>query len=104
MLVLHSWTVHSLDKGQIERMMELWGKIEADLSERSDVTRLCWYTTLDGKRGLNVLEVTDPDAAGAFLLELNVALSEFLDAEICQVADLDMAVGAIANGLGRLSA
>lgn len=60
--------------------------------------------TLVGKRGLNVLEVTDPDSAGAFTLELNVALSEFMEAEICQVADLDMAMGAIANGLERIPA
>ena len=102
MLVMHSWKVRPLDKAQVDRMMEIWGKIEGELAERTDIERKCWYTTLDGKRGLNVLEISDPESAGAYLLELNVALGEFMEAEICQVADLDTAVGAIANGLARI--
>lgn len=104
MLMMHTWKVRPLGRGQIEQMMEIWGKIEADLVGRTDVERLCWFTTLDGKRGVNVLRVTDPDSVGAFMLEVNVALSEFMEAEICQVADLDMAIGAIANGLERIPA
>ena len=73
-------------------MMEIWGKIEADLAENPDVERLCWYLYSDGSGGFAVNRIADNDSALAFGLETALALEEFLEIETRPVHDLESAM------------
>ena len=101
MLVCTTWKARPLTSEQAERMMQVWGKIEADLETRTASQRLCWYVAADGSSGVTVSEVIDPDAAAQFQLETSLALGEFLELDAKQVLDMDSAMPAILSALER---
>jgi hypothetical protein len=103
MLVCTSWKARPLSSEQANRMMEIWGKIEADQAANSSVERVCWYIFGDGTGGFTVNRVIDVDAANAFGLELSVALGDFLELDSKIVLDLDSALPAIQKGFERLN-
>jgi hypothetical protein len=103
MLVCTSWKARPLTPERANRMMEVWGKVEAAQAENADTRRLCWYIFSDGSGGFTVSEATDADAATAFELEIALALSEFLDLESKLVLDLDAAMPAILKGMEHVN-
>jgi len=101
MLFCTTWKTRGDSPEQADRMMAVWGKLEADMAARSDIERECWYISADGTRGMTVVRASDPDAALAFNLETTLALGEFLELDTRPVLDLDTAMPAIAAGLER---
>jgi hypothetical protein len=102
MLLCTSWKARPIGPDVVKRMMEVWGKIEADLAENPDVERLCWYMYGDGSGGFTVNRVAN-DAALAFGLETALALDEFFEIETRPVHDLESAMPVIAAALERIS-
>jgi hypothetical protein len=80
-------------------MMEIWGKLEAKLAERTDMERINWYISADGASGSEVIKSADSDAAWQFALESSLALGEFLELESKAVLDLETAMPGILNGM-----
>ncbi len=99
MLVSTTWKARPLSPDQAQRMMEVWGKIEASMAENPSVERLCWYIYADGSGGMTVARAVDVEAASAFELETSLALGEFLEMESKIVLDLDTAMPAIIKGM-----
>jgi hypothetical protein len=104
MLVCTSWKSRPLTAAQANRMMEVWGKVEASQAEKADLERLCWYINTDGSGGFTVTKTTDVDAASAWELEVSLALSEFIELDTHVVLDLDAALPAIEKGIERINA
>jgi hypothetical protein len=102
MLLCTTWKSRPITVEQGDRMMAVWGKVEADMAARTDMTRQCWYIAADGSQGVLVVEVSDPDAAAAFNLEVSLALGEFLEMDTRPVLDLDTAMPAIIAGMERV--
>jgi hypothetical protein len=84
-------------------MMDTWGKLEAEQSERGGSERLCWFLFADGSGGLTVARVDDDVEAQAYALESALALGEFLELETRPVLDLDAAMPAIMAAVGRIN-
>lgn len=103
MLMCTSWKARSLSPEQWGRMMETWGKLEAELAEHPGMNRHCWYLFSDGSGGFAVSEVADEEAARAFGLELHLALAEFLELDLRPVHDLESAMGPIMAASERIS-
>ena len=103
MLVCATWKARPLSPEQSNRMMETWGKLEADEAASASSERLCWYIYADGSGGMTVSKVTDADAAAALQLETSLALSEFLELDSRVVLDLDSAMPAIIKGMERVN-
>ena len=103
MLLRTSWKVRPMGPEAVKRMMDVWGKIEADTAENPDVERLCWYVYTDGSGGFTVNRVADNDSALAFGLEVALALEEFLEMETRPVLDLESAMPAIAAATQRMN-
>jgi hypothetical protein len=101
MLLCTTWTSRPLSPERFDRMMAIWGKLEADLDSNSHTERVCWYIDADGSGGMTVVDVRDPDAAARFQLEVSLALAEFLDLKTRPVLDLESAMPAIVAGLER---
>lgn len=101
MLICTSWKARPLMPEQTDRMMAVWGKIEADLAENTSVERVCWFLNADGTGGFTVDRVKDADAAMAFNLEVALSLGEFIELDSRPVLDLDAAMPAIAKSLER---
>jgi hypothetical protein len=101
MLIGTTWKARPLSREQANRMMTIWGKIEADMAANPNVERLCWFITADGSAGVTVARAVDADAAAAFNLEVALALGEFLEIDSRPVLDLDSAMPAILAGLER---
>lgn len=101
MLLCTTWKARPLSPDQIDRMMTVWGKIEADTAENPNVERLCWYMYGDGSGGFTVSKVAD-DAADTQALEFSLALGEFLEIDSRPVFDLDSAMPAIMGAIGRM--
>jgi len=101
MLICTSWEARPLTPEQTDRMMRVWGKIEADVAANASVERVCWFLNADGTGGFTVFRVKDAEAAMAFNLEVALALGEFLELDSRPVLDLEAAMPAIANGLER---
>ncbi|HVB91272.1 MAG TPA: hypothetical protein VND70_04145 [Acidimicrobiales bacterium] len=99
MLVCTTWKARPLSPEQSNRMMQVWGKVEASMAENPNVERVNWYITSDGSSGVTVAKATDVDAAAAFELETCMALGEFLELESKVVLDLDAAMPAILKGM-----
>jgi hypothetical protein len=104
MLFCTTWKARPITVDQTDRMMGIWGKIEADMAARTDMTRQCWYVAADGSQGLLVVDTNDPAAAAAFNLEVSLALGEFLEFDTRPVLDLDAAMPAIAAAVERTKA
>jgi len=103
MLVCTSWKARPLTPERANRMMEVWGKVEAALAESADMERLCWYIFADGSGGFTVSKAASTEAATAFELEIALALSEFLELESKLVLDLDTAMPAILKGMEHVN-
>ena len=103
MLICTSWKQRPLSVEQNNRLMEVWGKIEADSAENPNVERLCWYMFGDGTGGFTVNKVNDVEAANAFGLEIALALGDFIELDSRIVLDLDTAMPAIVKAMDRLN-
>jgi hypothetical protein len=101
MLLGTTWKVRANRADQMDRMMAIWGKIEADMAERPDMRRVAWFATVDGSSGVQVVEADDADQAGAFSFEVAVALGEFLELDTRPVLDLEQAMPAIQRAMER---
>jgi hypothetical protein len=99
MLVCTTWKARSLSPDQAQRLMETWSKTEAKEAEDTTAERLCWYIAADGSGGVTVSRVTDSDAAIALMLEVSLALGEFLELDSRIVLDLETAMSPILSGL-----
>jgi hypothetical protein len=91
-----------LSPEQSERMMAIWGKIEADMAENANMERVCWYIFADGGGGFTVADVADPETADTLGFETALALGEFLELETRPVHDLDTAMPAIMSAMERI--
>jgi hypothetical protein len=103
MLLCTSWKSRPIGPEAVKRMMEIWGKIEADLAENPDVERLCWYLYSDGSGGFAVNRIADNTSALAFGLETALALEEFFEIETRPVHDLESAMPVIAAAMERIN-
>lgn len=83
-------------------MMEVWAKTEAKESENASIERLGWYIAADGSCGFALARVSDPDAAAGQMLEISLALGEFIDLESRVVLDMDSAMGPITDAMAYL--
>lgn len=92
MFVCTTWKARPLSPEQFNRMMEVWAKTEAREAEEVSVDRQCWYIAADASAGFTVSRVADAEAAAAFMLEVTLALSEFLELDSRIVLDLDAAM------------
>lgn len=101
MLICTTWKGRPLSSADAERMMAIWGKLEAEAETNTAADRMCWYISADGTSGFTVVKVNDPDAAAASGLETTLALSEFFEFESRIVLDLESAMPAIMKGLER---
>ncbi len=101
MLMCTSWKARPVTREQADRMMAVWGKMEADLGEDTRTERLCWFINVDGSGGFTVNRINDPDAAMAFSLEIALALGEFIEVDTRPVLDLEAAMPAIVSGVER---
>ena len=99
MFVCTTWKGRPLSPDQAQRMMDTWAKTEAKEAEDSSSERVCWFISSDGSSGLTVSKVTDSDAAATLMLEVSLALEEFLELESKIVLDLDSAMPAITSGM-----
>lgn len=104
MLLCTTWKARPLSPEQSDRMMQTWGKIEANMAENPSVERACWYIYSDGSGGMTVVKAVDVEAATAFELETSLALGEFLEMESKVVLDLDTAMPAILKGMEYIQA
>ena len=103
MLVCTSWKSRPLTAAQVNRMMEVWAKVEASQAENSAFERVCWYINSDASGGFTVTKANDVDASTAWELEVSLALNEFLELESNIVLDLDTAMPAIEKGVERIN-
>jgi hypothetical protein len=101
MLICTSWKARPLSPEQSQRMMALWGTMEAEAAADPNWERLCWYLYLDGSGGFSVDRVADTDAAAALALEQSLALGEFLELDVRPVSDLESAMPAIMAAMER---
>ena len=104
MLIGSTWKARPLSREQTNRMMAVWGKIEADMATNPDVERVCWFITADASAGVTVVRAVDADAAAAYNLEIAIALGEFLEIDSRPVLDLESAMPAIIAGIERTTA
>ena len=103
MLICTSWKQRPLTAEQTNRLLEVWGKIEADTAQNPNFERVCWYMFGDGSGGFTVNQANDVDAANAFGLEISLALGDFLELDSKIVLDLDTAMPAILKAVERLN-
>jgi len=104
MLFCTTWKSRPLSPEQMDRMMAVWGKIEADEAADANSERLCWFIYGDGTGGFTVSRYNDPAAGSARGMELALALGEFLELEVRPVLDLDTAMPAIMAAMERIHA
>ena len=103
MLLCTTWKMRPLSPDGTTRMMETWGKLEAEQAERGGSERLCWFLFADGSGGLTVARVEDDAEAQAYALESALALGEFLELDTRPVLDLESAMPAIMAAVGRIN-
>jgi hypothetical protein len=104
MLMCTTWKARPLSPDQMDRMMAVWGKMEADNAANPQSERLCWFIFGDGSGGFTVDKFADTDEAMAFGLETSLALGEFLELDARPVLDLETAMPAIMAAMGRAHA
>jgi hypothetical protein len=102
MFVCTTWKARSLSPEQSKRMMDVWAKTEAKEAENAVTERVCWFIAADGSGGMTVSKVADADAATAQMLEVSLALGEFIELESKVVLDLDTAMPAITSSMEYL--
>lgn len=101
MYLYSSWKSRSYSADQTDRLMEIWGKAEADMAANPNLERVCWFMFADGAGGFQVVKAHDVEAATAFGLELSLAMSEFLEFDSKVVLDLDTAMPSILKAVER---
>ena len=101
MLLCTTWKARPISPEAADRMMNIWGKIEADMAENSNMERLCWYMYGDGSGGMTVTKVADQETADTLGLETALALGEFLELDTRPVHDLETALPAIMRAMER---
>jgi hypothetical protein len=99
-----TWKARPLSPEQDKRMMDIWGKIEADLAANTSLERVCWFMYTDGSGGVTITKSHDVDGALAFEAEVALALAEFLEIETKAALDLDSALPAILKAVERVNA
>lgn len=99
-----TWKSRPITLEQDKRMMDIWGKIEADLAANTSLERVGWWMYADGSGGLTITKTRDADGALAFEAEVGLALNEFLEIETRAALDLDAAMPAIMRALDRAGA
>ena len=99
MYVCTTWKGRQLSPDQSQRMMDTWAKTEAKEAEVGGSERVCWFISADGSGGVTVSKVLDAAAATATMLEVSLALGEFLELDSRIVLDLDEAMPAITAGM-----
>jgi hypothetical protein len=104
MLLCTSWKSRPLTPEATNRMMAIWGKIEADMAASPDWERVSWYMYGDGSGGFTVAEVTDAEAAHRLGLETALSLGEFIELDTRLVHDLESAMPAIMAAVERMNA
>lgn len=104
MLICTTWKSRPLTPEQSGRMMDIWGKIEADMAENPNTERVCWYLYGDGSGGFTVADVKDQETADTLGLETALALGEFLELDSRPVHDLETAMPAIMRAMERVTA
>lgn len=104
MYIRTTWTARPLTPEQTNRMMAVWGKLEASLAANPTFERVCWFIDADGSGGVTIAKTTDADGAAALGLEQSLALGEFLVLDSKIVLDLDSAMPAILAGVGHMNA
>ena len=103
MFICTSWKSRPLSVEQSNRLMDVWGKIEADTASNPNLERVCWFMYGDGTGGFTVSKVHDVEAANAFGLEISLALGDFIELDSRIVLDLDTAMPAIVKAMERLN-
>jgi hypothetical protein len=103
MLMCTTWKARPLSPEQTNRMMAIWGKLEAEADSHPDTERVCWYMYGDGSGGITIADFKDPDAAQAWGVEQALALGEFLELESRPVLDLEHAMPAITAAIERMN-
>ena len=103
MFICTSWKSRPLSVEQSNRLMDVWGKIEADTAANPNLERVCWFMYGDGTGGFTVSKVHDVEAANAFGLEISLALGDFIDLDSRIVLDLDTAMPSIVKAMERLN-
>lgn len=103
MLVQTTWRARPLSPQQANRMMTVWGKLEAALGEHPELERVNFYMYADGSGGSQVVRATDSDAAHQFSLEMALALGEFLEIDSRVVLDLETAMPSIVKALEHVN-
>ncbi len=104
MLVATKWKSRPMSPDDLSRMMETWGKLEADLATHPDVERLCWYAHADGTGGFTVSRVTDTDGAMAFYNEIIASMTEFIEVETELVIEMDTVMEVVPKLMERVGA
>lgn len=102
MLLCTTWKARPLSPEAADRMMAIWGKIEADMAADPNVERLCWYINADASGGLTVSKVADQEGADTLGFETALALGEFLEIDTRPVHDLETAMPAIMRAMERI--
>jgi hypothetical protein len=102
MLICTTWKARPLSPEQSNRMMAVWGQLEAEQDAHPEVERLCWYLYADGSGGFTVADFKDDAAAHAWGLEQALALGEFLELDSRPVHDLESAMPAISAAMERV--
>lgn len=98
-----TWKQRPLSPERDNRMMEVWGKLEASLAENPNVERVCWFIYSDGSGGINITKSHDVEAGLAFELEVSLALAEFVEIESKVGIDLDTAMPTIVRAMERVN-
>lgn len=98
-----TWKQRPLTPDRDNRMMEIWGKIEASLAENPNLERVCWFIYSDGSGGVTVTKALDVEAAIAFELEVTLALGEFLEFDAKTGLDLEAAMPVIMKAMEHIN-
>ncbi len=98
-----TWKQRPLSPDRDNRMMEVWGKLEASMAENPNVERVCWFIYSDGSGGINITKSSDEEAAAAFELEVSLALAEFVEIDSKIGLDLDTAMPSILKAMEHIN-
>ena len=86
---------------QLGRMMTINAKVEEDLAASPLVSRVALYMDLDGRSGIDILDVVGTEEAVQFLLEMNATLAEFIEIDTRPVLALESAMPALMRAMER---
>ena len=99
-----TWKNRAITKEQTDRMMAIWGKIEADMAADPNIERVGWFMYTDGSGGCTITKSPDIAQGIAFEAEVTLSMSEFFEFESKMAMDLDEAMPVIMKSLERYNA